>query len=375
MKFSSYCPPNFLLLSVTWNLVFVLSCGAPENSDFSDQDYQPYKPSQLVGKNRGSGRGYERGRGGDRNGADIDPRNYGESGDEIVSGGSRVDPAPPPGLPGGDPTEGPSDPGTGGPPPPPAMPGGPVATPEQFEGVWSFYQYCVIAEDRVEAMNFIELFESPEFFEAWLSDIQVTVAAIRLRLPYPQDGRVPQENCRDAYNVFRSKILFDLSPDSLKNERFDIVNIDPISGLPNLRSLNLRDNKIVDMTFLRNLSGLKFLDVGVNLIEVIPSMRRGNTSGLVHIEELGLEYQGEEFSDLNIMGVAQLYQVQSFKLLRIKGNKISPAGLRFLPSDFRVSSTRVLQFILGSDSCDVEKWGFRYPDQIEHKRLDLCEAR
>jgi hypothetical protein len=368
MKFRRYYTPKFVLLNLTLSLLLVLSCGAPEEHGFSDQDYEPYKPSQLVGKNRDSGRSYDRNRGDDRGGVDRDPRNYGESGDEIVSGGSRVDPAPPPGLPGGDPGTG------GGPPPPPAVPDGPVPTPEQFEGVWSFYQYCVIAEDRVEAMNFIELFESPEFFEAWLADIQVTVAAVRQRLPYPQDGRIPQENCRDAYNAFRSKILFDLSPDSLKNERFDIVNIDPIAGLPNLRSLNLRDNKIVDMTFLRNLSGLKFLDLGLNLIEVVPSLRRGNTSGLIYLEELGLEYQGEEFSRLEIMGVAQLYQVQSFKLLRIKGNKISPAGLRFLPSDFRVSSTRVLQFILGNDSCDVEKWGFHYPDQIEQKRVALCEG-
>ena len=351
-------------------------CGKKDQDEPEDDPPKPFVPQNQEALDKASKK-FDPFDGEDSNTGDSPPHNYDDTGDEDVIGGGPVegDPsAPPPPVP-GDP-EDPPPPGPPGPPPPPpgppSPPDGPVETPDQFEGVWTFYQYCVIAEDMVEAMNYIDLCPSAEHFQAWLSDIQVTVAAIRVRLPYPQDQRPPQESCWDAYELFKTKVLFSLAPNPEKNERFEIVNIDPISGLPNLRGLNLRDNKIVNMTFLRNLNSVTFLDISVNLVKKVPTLRRTSQHGLTSLVEFGIEYQGDTYSDLDLSGVAQLYNVQSFKLLRIKGNTIEPSALRYFPEDFRVTTTRVLQFLLGAASCDPEKWGFRYPSQIEEKRVLHC---
>ena len=248
----------------------------------------------------------------------------------------------------------------------------PVETPAEFEGKWTFYNYCVIAEDRVEAINYIELFPNELYFEAWLKDIQVTVSAIRQRLPYGQDGRPPQDNCLDAYNLFKTKVIFSLAPDFENGEVFDIVNIDPISGLPGLRGLNLRKNKIVNMTFLRNLTNLRFLDLSQNLIEVIPPLRRTQDIGLIRLAELSLEYQGEANTPLDLGGLLEIHNVKYFQFLRIKGNIIDPSQLRFFTKGFRVSTTRVLKFLIGRESCEPMVWGFPYPDQLEEKRKITC---
>lgn len=369
--------PKALLVS-TWAAMMVSGCGATSDTPLDDELNPPFTPSNYR-ENDATGSKRKNPYGSNDTGkADVPPRNYGDGGNTNVDGDT-VKPDPPPADP-GDPGD-PIPPPPPGPPPPvppppqPTPPEDPVPTPSQFEGVWTFYQYCVIAEDRVEAMNYANMFENILHFEAWLADIQVTVAAIRVRLPYPRDNRIPQKNCLDAYNLFKEKVVFSLAPDPEKNERFEIVNIDPISGLPNLRGLNLRDNKIVDMTFLRNLTALRFLDLSINRIKVIPKLRRSVKVGLINLEELGIEYQNEEFTPLDVTGVAQLYNVRSFKMMRLKSNIVDPSNLRFFTEDFQVSTTRVLQFQIGSESCEALKWGFSYPPQLEEKRVIHCGAR
>lgn len=368
---------NRILVLCSASIIFgamTFGCGdKPKKSDELDEP-APYQPAGFPGGDDSRRPANPYGNG-DTGKGDLPPRNYDDTGTPNVDGDT-VKPDPPPGGDPGDPTDPvPTPTPTPTPDPDPVPPDAPVETPPQFEGVWTFYQYCVIAEDRVEAMNYLPLFPNILFFEAWLKDIQTTVAAVRVRLPYAKDGRIPQENCMDAYNLFKEKIVFSLAPDPIKTERFDIVNIDPISGLPSLRALNLRDNKIVNMTFLRNLTALKFLDLSVNLIKKVPKLRRTMLKGLVNLEEFGIEYQGKEFSILDLVGVAQLFNVQSFKMIRLKGNTIDPSNLRYFPTDFKVSTTRVLQFLVGTESCDEIKWGFHYPAQLEEKRLVHCGSR
>lgn len=384
LKWASHVCRGLLFISLTSTVFY--GCGSPDKPEEEEEELDTFVPPELP-RDPVSSNNLNDVFNNDQGGSNDSPRTFGENGDETYEGeGKPKDPptqGPPPDrpppqgnpIPGGEPI--PGQPGQPGQPGEPGEQPGPGAgeaqqTPEQFEGVWTFYNYCVIAEDETEARHYADLFPTEEHFLSWLAEIQKTVAAIRIRLPYSRDARVPQDNCSDAYNFFKTKVTFDLSPNPAKNERFDIVNIDPISGLPGLKGLNLSDNKIVYMKFLRNLEALKFLDLSLNKIESIPSLRRNMFTGLLKLEELGLEYQGDEFTPVDIEGVAKLWNVRSFKMLRLKGNTISPASLRYFPEEFRVSTTRVLKFVVGAESCMLERWGFRYPNQLEEKRQLQC---
>lgn len=230
-----------------------------------------------------------------------------------------------------------------------------------------------MAEDRAEAEKVIKDFPTKDEFEAWLLDIQTTVKAIRIRLPLarnPSDSTTT--NCRAAYDLFKTKQLFTLAPDPARGENFHIINIDPISGLPNLISLNLRENDIINIKFLRNLTKLQFLDLAQNKVEIIPRLyNRYTRRGLMDLKTLGLEFQDVQ-KPLDIAGVSPL--TTNLISLRLGRNQVPPDPLRGLPRLLRTNAVNTLLFAPGTPSCDKgDDWDDTlYPDQIEEERLKKC---
>lgn len=252
---------------------------------------------------------------------------------------------------------------------------GEAETPEQFEGVWVFYHYCLFAESVIESEKIKPLFPDEEYFEAWLEDIQKTVAAIRVRLRTPIN---PEEtdvtvSCGEAYEVFKSKRTFSLAPDPANNEDFDIANIEPISGLPRLEDLVLSQNEIINMKYLRNLGSLRYLNLANNKIEAVPPLINPRTQvGLTNLKQLGLEFQGEAESNIDITQIASLRRAGMIKVFKINGNLVEPTPLRGMPQDFVITNPNRLTFVAGQINCFQSVAGMRYPTMIEGERRKKC---
>jgi hypothetical protein len=292
----------------------------------------------------------------------------------------------------GEPVEGEPPPPGEGPPPPPVESPEPknVPTPPPYEGVLTFKDYCMIAEDRATAEGYKDDFESDKHFESWLFDIQVTVAAIRRELKeVAAVGLSVEKSCDKAYKTFQSVATLSLENDN-------IVNVSPISGFfPNLASLDLRDNLIQDMTFLRCLELLKHLDVSNNFISQVPPLvlivtKPDKTSevkcGMWSLAEFGIERQFFKLPEEEKAGIPPL-KMDGLRLLainprhelnkvRINLNLVDPNGFRGLRSDLTVSKPNNLNFKKTGPACKAAPANQpmeKYPVQIEEVRVTMCK--
>ncbi|MBP9706589.1 MAG: hypothetical protein KBD78_03035 [Oligoflexales bacterium] len=252
-----------------------------------------------------------------------------------------------------------------------------VPTPDKYEGVLDFKHYCMIAEDPNYAAIYKKDFLTPEYFDVWLVDIKATVRAIRIRLPAPNQGASVsiKDDCQVAYDKFKQAIVLDLSPFAGDNHDFQLINITPISGSLKLRGLNLRDNRVLDMKFLRNLTTLEWLELAGNQLITIPQLKNfKNNLYMKSLLELGIEYQGEPFSDLRIDYGAFSSVVENLRKIRLRHNYVSPREFRGLNNEFVLSGLEALQFKVGDESCrkDNLPYTLPYPTQIEAERQKSC---
>jgi hypothetical protein len=263
------------------------------------------------------------------------------------------------------------NPGGGGGAPPP----GGAEAPSQFEGIWTFYNYCLFAEDEIESEKIKQYFPNQKYFEAWLKDIQRTVAAIRIRLKQPRRPDLAStESCRKAYDEFLQRRVFSLAPNPAAREAFEINNVEPISGLPDLQDLDLYDNKIVNIKMLRNLAALRYLELGKNLIKQVPPLENTVARvGLFNLIQIGLEFQDALESPLKIDGLSVLAKSRAFLRLKIAGNLVEPTPLRGLADNLEVVHLSRLWFVPGTVACYERRSGKGYPLAVEKERAAKCD--
>lgn len=377
-----------LRTSWIWVLGLALGIGCSNKSDGEKDDHVPnvnLNDNNIPSTVKTGGKSRP-GSNNDVNTVDpTDPTGLGTETPDPLSETFEETPPPPAGGEPGEPTEGePAEPSEGGPPTPVPTPApSNVETPEQYELLWTFKDYCMMAESRPEAEKYLGDFPSQEHFESWLLDIQKTVAAIRVRLNVPKKiGVDVGADCEFAYQQFQQVHTLSLAPSG--KEVFEIANIDPISGmLPNLKNLNLANNLIVNIKFLRNQRQLETLALGGNLISVIPPMVNPNNKefGLYKLRDLGIEFQnmptedGKPLANLTPIGLQPLGPGKALKRVRINSNMVDPTGLRGQAQDLTVSTPAALLFKAGSDACKAGTSGKPetfYPVQVETERKCKC---